>query len=76
MRPLGCPGVGRPQGIFGGLSYYQLVMLFSNIVPLIMEFTIDVKKVSSSAADRFTDTSSLLIIILGEFHDQGDNVKN
>jgi hypothetical protein len=21
-RPIGCPGVGRPQGVFGGLSYY------------------------------------------------------
>jgi hypothetical protein len=30
---------GQPQGIFGGLSYYQLVILFFNIVPLIMEFT-------------------------------------
>jgi hypothetical protein len=21
-RPIGCPGVGRPQGVYGGLSYY------------------------------------------------------
>ena len=34
-------GVGCPQGIFGGLSYYQLVILFFNIVPLIMEFTMN-----------------------------------
>jgi hypothetical protein len=27
-----------PQGIFGGFSYYYLVMIFYNIVPLIMEF--------------------------------------
>jgi hypothetical protein len=37
--PIGLPGVGRPQGVFGGLSYNQLVILFFNIVPLIMEFT-------------------------------------
>jgi hypothetical protein len=37
--PIGRPGVGRPQGVFGRLSYYQLVMLIFNIVPLIMEFT-------------------------------------
>jgi hypothetical protein len=29
----------RPQGVFSDLSYYQLVILFFNIVPLIMEFT-------------------------------------
>jgi hypothetical protein len=39
-RPIGRPGVGHPQGVFGGFSYYQLVIRFSNIVPLIMEFTI------------------------------------
>jgi hypothetical protein len=31
--------VGRPQGVFGGLIYYQLPIFFFNIVPLIMEFT-------------------------------------
>jgi hypothetical protein len=25
-RPIGHPGVGRPSGVFGGLSYYQLVI--------------------------------------------------
>jgi hypothetical protein len=38
-RPIGCPVVGRPQGIFGGLSCYQLVTFFFNIVSLIMELT-------------------------------------
>jgi hypothetical protein len=38
-RLIGQPGVGRPQGVFGGFSYYQLVMIFLNIVPLIMKFT-------------------------------------
>jgi hypothetical protein len=38
-RPIGRPGVGCPMGVFGGFSYYQLVMLFFNIVPLIMEST-------------------------------------
>jgi hypothetical protein len=33
------PGVSRPQGVFGSLSYYYLVISFFNIVPLIMEFT-------------------------------------
>jgi hypothetical protein len=33
------PGVGRPQVVFGGFSYYPLVMIFFNIVTLIMEFT-------------------------------------
>jgi hypothetical protein len=28
-RPIGRSGSGRPQGVFGGLSYYQLVMLIS-----------------------------------------------
>jgi hypothetical protein len=39
-RPIGRLGVGHSQGVFGVFSYYQLVKLFSNIVPLIMEFTI------------------------------------
>jgi hypothetical protein len=34
-RPIGCPGVGRSLGVFGGFSYNQLVIIFSNIVPLI-----------------------------------------
>jgi hypothetical protein len=34
-RPCNC----RPKGIFGGFSYYLLVIVFFNIVPLIMEFT-------------------------------------
>jgi hypothetical protein len=38
-RPSGRLGVGRPQELFGGLSYYQLVITFLNMVPLIMEFT-------------------------------------
>jgi hypothetical protein len=38
-RPIGRPGVGRPLGVFGGFSYYQLVIIFGNIVPLIIEFT-------------------------------------
>ena len=33
-----CSVVGRPLGVFGGLSY-RLVIFFFNIVPLIMEFT-------------------------------------
>jgi hypothetical protein len=37
-QPFGHPGVGRPQGVFGGLSYYKLVIFFFNIFPLIMEF--------------------------------------
>jgi hypothetical protein len=40
-RPIGRMGSG--QGVFGGFSYYRLVMLISNtnfnIVPLILEFT-------------------------------------
>jgi hypothetical protein len=39
-RPIGRPGYGRPSGLFGSFSYYQLVIFFSDIVPLIMEFTI------------------------------------
>jgi hypothetical protein len=35
-RPIGRPGVGHPQGIFGVFSYYQLAMLFFNMVCLIM----------------------------------------
>jgi hypothetical protein len=30
--------VGRPQGVFGVFNYYQLVKLFFNIVPHIIEF--------------------------------------
>jgi hypothetical protein len=36
---IGRPGVGCPQGICGGFSYYQVVMILINIVPLIIEFT-------------------------------------
>jgi hypothetical protein len=39
-RPIGPPVVGCPQGVYGSLSYYQSVIFFSNIVPLIMEFTL------------------------------------
>jgi hypothetical protein len=35
-RPISLPGVGRPSGIF---SYYLIVILVFNIVPLIMEST-------------------------------------
>jgi hypothetical protein len=38
-RPIGHHGLGCPSGVFGGFSYYQLVIFFFNIVPLIMEFT-------------------------------------
>jgi hypothetical protein len=31
-RTIGRPGAGRPQGVFGGLSYYQLVKLISSIL--------------------------------------------
>jgi hypothetical protein len=31
-RPIGHPGSGSSQGVFGGLSYYQLLMLSSNII--------------------------------------------
>jgi hypothetical protein len=37
-RPISRPGVGCPQGVFGGLSCYRLVILFSKILRLIMEF--------------------------------------
>jgi hypothetical protein len=33
-QPIGCPGVGHPQGIFGVFSYYQLVTSFVNMVYL------------------------------------------
>jgi hypothetical protein len=39
-QPIGRTGVGLPQGIFSGFSYYELVVIFFNIVPLIMEFTL------------------------------------
>jgi hypothetical protein len=38
-RPIGRPGVGCPQGVFGVFSYYQLMILSFNIVLLIVEFT-------------------------------------
>jgi hypothetical protein len=38
-RPIGRPGVGHPSGLFGVFSYYWLMILVFNIVPLIMEFT-------------------------------------
>jgi hypothetical protein len=33
-RPIDCPEVGHTQGIFGVFSYYQLAMLFLNMVCL------------------------------------------
>jgi hypothetical protein len=39
-RPIGCRGVGRPQGVIGGLSYCRLVIFFINIVSLIMDLTL------------------------------------
>jgi len=38
-RPIGRLGSGLPQGVIGGFSYYQLVILIFNIVPLIMDST-------------------------------------
>jgi hypothetical protein len=37
--PIRRPLSVRPQGVFGGLSYYQSVIFFITIVPLIVEFT-------------------------------------
>jgi hypothetical protein len=39
FRPIGRPGVGCSQGVFGVFSYYSLVIIFFSIVPLIMDFT-------------------------------------
>jgi hypothetical protein len=41
-RPIGRPGSGVPQGVIGVFSYYKLVILIFNIVPLISEFTYEV----------------------------------
>jgi hypothetical protein len=38
-RPVNRTGVGHSQGLFGVFSYYQLVISFFNIVPLISELT-------------------------------------
>jgi hypothetical protein len=39
-RPVGRPGSGRPQGVIGVFfSYYQLVILISSFVSLIVELT-------------------------------------
>jgi hypothetical protein len=35
-QPIGHLGVGHPQSVFGVFSYYQLVMLFLNMVCLTM----------------------------------------
>jgi hypothetical protein len=40
ILPIGRLGVVRSQIVFGGFSYYQLIILISDIVPLIREFTI------------------------------------
>jgi hypothetical protein len=42
-RPISRPAYGCPQGVFGGLMYYQLIILIFNIVPLIMKFTFDTR---------------------------------
>jgi hypothetical protein len=34
VRPIGRPGVGHPQGVFGVFSYYYLVMPFLSVVCL------------------------------------------
>jgi hypothetical protein len=39
--------VGRPQGVFGVFSYYHLVISSFNIVPLIMEFTVNCNEIYS-----------------------------
>jgi hypothetical protein len=54
-RPIGRPVVGRPQGIFCGFSYYQLVILLYNIVHLIMEFTL-----TSSCCHSLTASAKML----------------
>jgi hypothetical protein len=38
-RPTPGRPTGRPPGLLVGFSYYYLVIIFYNIVPLIMEFT-------------------------------------
>jgi hypothetical protein len=41
-RPIGRPGVGHPQGVFCIFGYYQLDMLFLNMVCLIVALAISV----------------------------------
>jgi hypothetical protein len=50
--PIGRPVVGRPQGVFGGLSYYWLIICFFNIVPLIVEFTSEVTKHNKKSQNK------------------------
>jgi hypothetical protein len=38
-QPIGRPGVGHPQRVFGVFSYYQLEMLFLNMVCLTVAST-------------------------------------
>jgi hypothetical protein len=43
-RPIDRPGVGCPKGVFGVFSYYELVMLFLNMVCLTVALTYRDKK--------------------------------
>jgi hypothetical protein len=71
-RPVGRPGVGRPQGVFGGFSYYLLVMLFFKIVRLIVEFTRS--RVEDAFGSQWPHLFALHFIRSpGESHDQADH---
>jgi hypothetical protein len=40
-RPIGRPGVGFSHGVFGVFSYYQLIILFLNMVCLTVALAVD-----------------------------------
>jgi hypothetical protein len=58
-RPIGRPEVGRLSGVFGGFSYYQLIVFFFNIVPLIMEFSLRFPSFHSTVLTAGTEVSRL-----------------
>jgi hypothetical protein len=57
-RPISRPKSGHLQGIMGGFSYYQLVIIIFNIVPLIMEFTIHISTWSYTENRVYTKSSA------------------
>jgi hypothetical protein len=71
-RPIGRLVVGFPQGVFGGLSYYWLIICFFNLVPLIMEFTSEVtkhnKNVTKKGVLRFSSGDKTLTNLFPYHH--------
>jgi hypothetical protein len=71
-RPIGRLGISHPQGVFGVFSYYQLVMLFLNVVCLTVTlaycFSLCTHISGSSKSPEFPTTKKSSVHFEGVLH--------